>query len=234
MVIAQGNVSTCISACSSGYNYDSSALACIKAPTETASTNIVSSTIPPYTFLITSATLIFLIFIIKFKYPSTNISLTLFLALQVTNSAALGNLLYTEIINSGILSGNTTNVSVSTALLISSAGVQMLSSVGVVIMIVKVKDPELLKIWLRNPITFLSIMILSLVDSNLLFITSSQMLNISCFQAKMSSIMIKIFSFGLVASLFCKLLNLVYSAMQLLYYGNHAYRLLTSAVNYPI
>lgn len=77
-------------------------------------------------------------------------------------------------------------------------------------------------------------MVLSLADSNLAFITSSQMLNVSCFQAKLSEKMIKIFSFGLVASLACKLLNLVYSAMQLMYYSSHAYRLLMSAVNYPI
>ncbi len=87
---------------------------------------------------------------------------------------------------------------------------------------------------MSNPITFVVIMVVSAVDSNMLFITTSNILDISCFQAKLTSeSMNKVFIFGLVTNLVSKGLNSIYSAMQLLFYNKNAYRLL-SAVNYPI
>jgi hypothetical protein len=92
----------------------------------------------------------------------------------------------------------------------------------------------MVKIWISNPITFVVLMVISAIDSNLLFITTSQILDISCFQAKLSSdSMTKVFIFGIITSLVCKGLNSVYSAMQLLFYNKNAYRLLAT-VAYPI
>ena len=87
---------------------------------------------------------------------------------------------------------------------------------------------------MSNPITFVAIMVISAVDSNMLFITTSHILGIPCFQAKLTSdSMTKVLIFGLVTSLLSKGLNSVYSAMQLLFYNKNTYRLL-AAVNYPI
>jgi len=77
-------------------------------------------------------------------------------------------------------------------------------------------------------------MVLSAVDSNLVFITASQIMDVACFQAKLTSdSMTKVFIFGLVSTIVCKGLNTIYSAMQLLFYTSNAHRLL-AAVSYPI
>lgn len=87
---------------------------------------------------------------------------------------------------------------------------------------------------MSNPITFVVIMVISAIDSNMLFITTSQIMNIACFQAKLTSdSMTKVLIFGIVTSLVSKGLNSVYSGMQLLFYKNNAYRLLAT-VNYPL
>lgn len=149
--------------------------------------NIVDSVVPPYTFLITSASLVFISFIIKFKYPTANLPLTLFLSIELASCAALINLMTIEIRNSGIAQGSFAGVSVSTFVLLSSAGIQVLSSLGSILAILKIRDKELVKIWLSNPITFVIIMVLSAVDSNMVFLTASQIMDVACFQAKLTS-----------------------------------------------
>ena len=77
-------------------------------------------------------------------------------------------------------------------------------------------------------------MILSAVDSNMAFLTTTQIMDVACFQAKLTSdSMTKVFIFGLVSTIISKGLNAVYSATQLLFYSSNAHRLLAT-VNYPI
>jgi len=78
------------------------------------------------------------------------------------------------------------------------------------------------------------IAVLCLVDINFLFITTSQILGLAFFQAKLASVnMMKVMKFGLCSSLLVKILTIAYSAIQLMYYSNEAYRLLQVA-NFPI
>lgn len=157
------------------------------------------------------------------------------LMINLVASATMANLLYIEMTSSGISKGEFSNVSVATALLLSAGGVQLLSSVGSVIAAVKIRDPELIKVWQNYPISFVVIMVVSLVDSNFIFLTTTGIFNLELFQANLSSAhMMAVLKFSLVSSLLVKSLSLVYSAMQLMFYNSNAYRLLAEAVSFPI
>lgn len=102
---------------------------------------------PPYTFVISTLSLTFVMFIVKFKNPGGSFGLAMMLMINLVASAALVNLLSIELANSGITKGDFGNVSVSTALILSAGSLQLFSSVGGVIAIAKIKDPGLIKIW---------------------------------------------------------------------------------------
>lgn len=79
------------------------------------------------------------------------------------------------------------------------------------------------------------IFILSLADSNILFLTLSQMMNINCFKVKYSSeSMGKVLKFSLATSIITKLLDIVYSGFQINYYNANANRMLMTSATYPI
>lgn len=157
------------------------------------------------------------------------------LMINLVASATMANLLYIEMTSSGISKGEFSNVSVATALLLSAGGVQLLSSVGSIIATVKIRDPELIKVWQNYPVSFVVIMGVSLVDSNFIFLTTTGIFNLELFQANLSSAhMMAVLKFSLVSSLLVKSLSLVYSAMQLMFYNSNAYRLLAEAVSFPI
>lgn len=190
---------------------------------------------PPYTFGICAISLTFILFIVKFKNPSSHFGMAMMLMINLVASATMGNLLYIEMTSSGISKGEFSNVSVATALLLSAGGVQLLSSVGSIIATVKIRDPELIKVWQNYPVSFVVIMGVSLVDSNFIFLTTTGIFNLELFQANLSSAhMMAVLKFSLVSSLLVKSLSLVYSAMQLMFYNSNAYRLLAEAVSFPI
>ena len=60
----------------------------------------------------------------------------------------------------------------------------MLSSIGVVIAMLKIKDRGLLKLWKEYPIVTVVILLLSSVDSSLMFLTITNLMNLECFKAK--------------------------------------------------
>lgn len=94
----------------------------------------------------------------------------------------------------------------------------MLSSIGVVIAILKIKDRGLLKLWREYPIVTVVMLLLSSVDSSLMFLTITNLMNLECFKAKFNDErMEKIFKFTLGVSIITKLLNISYSSIQLLY-----------------
>lgn len=133
------------------------------------------------------------------------------------------------------MSGSISKVSVSTYILISSSGIQALSSLGCFIALLKIRDPGLVKEFHAYPITMSIIFILSLADSNILFLTLSQMMNFNCFKVKyFSESMSKVLKFSLATSIMTKLLDIVYSGFQLNYYNANANRMLTAAASYPI
>jgi hypothetical protein len=232
LLIAHGSSSACIASCSNGQIYNSATLACeAGSGTATGSSNIVESTVPPYTFLITATALAFALFLVKFKYPSTELPLVMFLMLNLANSAILANLLYIEIVNSALIP----SVSVSTAILFTAAAIQLASSLGSLVAVARIRDPELVKVWTEHPLSFIAILVFCLVDSNFMFVLTSQMLGLEIFKAKLNGgSMMQVLKVGLASSLLVKILTMVYSAMQLTYYRGHAYRLLAEAVAYPI
>jgi hypothetical protein len=67
----------------------------------------------------------------------------MFISFSIILTSSLINILYIEIINSGLSNGNFQNISVSTYIILSSGTIQLLSSVGSVISIIKIKDPQL-------------------------------------------------------------------------------------------
>lgn len=172
--------------------------------------------------------LTFAIFLVKLQYPSSNFAVVMFVMVNLIASAVMANLLYIELTNSGIARGEFSNVSVSTALLISSGGLQLASSLVSVIAIANIRDPELVKIWRNTPVSFLIIMAFALVDSNFVLLTTSHIFELSPFMANIASAnMLRTIQFGLISSLLVKGLSGAYSVMQLMYYGNKAYRLLS-------
>jgi hypothetical protein len=83
--------------------------------------------------------------------------------------------------------------------------------------------------------TIATIMILALIDSNLLLLTISQLMNYDCFTIKYTSELIeKMFKFSLSVSMVTKFLNVAYSFLQLRYFNSNAARLLTETANFPI
>lgn len=60
----------------------------------------------------------------------------MFIMLNLANTVAMANLIVVEISNNGLA-----NITASTAVLVTAAGVQVLSSVGALIAIIKIKDP---------------------------------------------------------------------------------------------
>jgi hypothetical protein len=116
----------------------------------------------------------------------------------------------------------------------SSGGIQVMSSVGVVIAILKIKDRGLVKLWREYPIVTMGLLMLSSVDSSLMFLTITNLMNMECFKAKFNDErMEKVFKFTLGVSIITKLLNISYSSIQLFYTSKHT-RLLQSLANYPI
>ena len=71
----------------------------------------------------------------------------MFLMLNLVSSAVMINLLVIEIEASGMVQGSFSNVSVSTALLLAAGGIQLASSIGSLIALANIKDPELSLIW---------------------------------------------------------------------------------------
>lgn len=95
---------------------------------------------PPYTFAICAISLTFALFIVKFKNPSSHFGMAMMLMVNLVASATMANLLYIEITSSGINKGEFSGVSVTTALVLSAGGVQLLASVGSVIATLKIRD----------------------------------------------------------------------------------------------
>lgn len=69
----------------------------------------------------------------------------------------------------------------------SSGALQVLSSLGCFIAILKIKDPALTKTFKAYPFTVATLMALSVLDSNLLLLTISQFMAYDCFTIKYSS-----------------------------------------------
>jgi hypothetical protein len=102
----------------------------------------------------------------------------------------------------------------------TAGGVQVLTSIGALVAVVKIRDPELVGLWTEHPLSCMVIGLLSLVDANFVLITTSQMLGLGIFQAKLAGeSMLKVMKFTLCSSLMVKVLTITYSAMQLLYYS---------------
>jgi hypothetical protein len=140
LLIVEGSSSSCISSCPSGTNYSTSTFSC-SSESKKSTTNIISSSVPPYSFLITSAALVFLSFIIKFKYRDSKLALLIFISLTLTTTCCLINIIYIEMVNLG----NSGPISVSTYVIMSSVLIQILSSVGSCLAILKIRDSKLAK-----------------------------------------------------------------------------------------
>lgn len=132
------------------------------------------------------------------------------------------------------MNGYFNQLSVSTAILLSSGGLQAVVSLVTVFGIVKISDPAVISVWKEYPIVFAALLLLSMVDPNIFLMTTSQILNFSCFKVKFESdSMQRLFKGMLISSLAIKLLNLSYSFLQINYYNVNAYRLLSTA-SFPI
>jgi hypothetical protein len=78
-------------------------------------------------------------------------------------------------------------------------------------------------------------MMLSLLDSNILFLTISHILSLDCFKIKYTSLsMITVLKCSLAISVITKIVNIVYSGIQLNFYNANAHRLLISTADYPV
>ena len=106
----------------------------------------------------------------------------MFLMLNLANTVTMANLIIIELSNNGLSS-----ISASTAVILTAGGIQVASSVGALIAVIKIRDPELVGLWNEHPLSCMVIALLSVVDANFLFITTSQMLGIGIFQAKLAS-----------------------------------------------
>lgn len=136
LLIQESNTSSCISACPTGQEYNSTHYFCQNIPVTVAATNIVESAIPPYSIIAGAAALTFVLFLVKFKFPQSELVVLMFIMLNLANTIAMANLIVVEISNNGLA-----NITASTAVLVTAAGVQVLSSVGALIAIIKIKDP---------------------------------------------------------------------------------------------
>ena len=97
----------------------------------------MESAVPPYSFLVGAAALTFLLFIIRFKYPLTDLGLTMFLMLNIVCSAVMINLIVIE----AKQASTTKELSVSTAILMASGGLQVVSTIGCLIALARIQDP---------------------------------------------------------------------------------------------
>ena len=112
--------------------------------------------------------------------------MTLFLIVNLITSGALANLIYIEISNSGLTSSSS-NLSPSTAVIISAGGIQLLSSICSLIALAYIKDPEIGRMWAEHSLSFVIIIFFCFIDSNFFLIMASQMFTFSVFQAKFTS-----------------------------------------------
>jgi hypothetical protein len=78
-------------------------------------------------------------------------------------------------------------MTISTFILFSSCGIQAIASLASFIAILKIRDPSLVKMFKIYPISISTIMVLSLMDSNLLLLTVSQLMGMECFKIKYTS-----------------------------------------------
>lgn len=151
--------------------------------------------------------------------------------------ASLGNLTYMEIENSGIIRGDFGAISASTYLLLSNTVVSIITSLVTVGIIVTTHDPQLFSKYKSHPFLKVLICICILLNYNTIWLFQSYLFSLNYFNVKYGTPTMPKLLIGItVVCLFQQLINLAYSAMQMLYSPQTTGRLLavaTFSINSP-
>jgi len=104
--------------------------------------------------------------------------------MSLASSASLFNIFQLELRNSNIFNLAFSNLSLSTYLIFSSTLIQVIMSVTQIVVIVKISDPTIMKIWKKYPIVLGTLFLVSLFEPLIIHIIITNLLGAKFFSVK--------------------------------------------------